>query len=192
MVGTLASPALSLTPHANRSRPGRCGPAAGVGWLLHIVLLSGALMATSADACTCRDRRLPEEDRIINAFADARYVMLAQVLSVAVGEVTPDGSVRTTGSLRPIESFKGDGPDELPIEARHHISAYASSCNEGLPGLSEGELVLLYLHSFQVDEWTFNHCSRSRLIDAPDLDPEVIRLRGMQGGETADANAGLP
>lgn len=118
--------------------------------------------------------------------------MLAQVLSVAVGEVTPDGSVRTTGSLRPIESFKGDGPDELPIEARHHISAYASSCNEGLPGLSEGELVLLYLHSFQVDEWTFNHCSRSRLIDAPDLDPEVIRLRGMQGGETADANAGLP
>lgn len=48
MVGTLASPALSLTPHGNRSRPGRCGPAAGVGWLLHIVLLCGALMANSA------------------------------------------------------------------------------------------------------------------------------------------------
>jgi hypothetical protein len=145
--------------------------------LLRVSVVCAALLAPSAEACVCRDRRLPEEEKIIHAVQDSKYVMLARVSAFHVSQPAIDGTVRITGTFEAIESFKGDAPSVIPIADQRIAGAYSSSCAEGLPSLSVGDVALLYLEQPTVDKWTFDHCSRSRIVESPSSDDEVAALR---------------
>lgn len=153
--------------------------------ILRALALCAALLPVGAHACTCRDRHLSEDEKIRLAFRDARQVLLARVVSYTLSE----GSEGTIGfvaaTFEPVETFKGGVSGLLSGRHDYTAGAYSSSCSEGIPPLTPGQSVLLYMESPEVTEWTFSYCSMSRVVHEPDTDREVLLLRaGHQGAES--------
>ena len=148
--------------------------------LLRVAAVCISLLPLGAEACTCFGWRLPEEEKIRNAFEKSEHVVLARVTSFAESEPSVEGIVRVTGAFESVEEFKGPALPMIPMYDEYRKDAFASSCGEGLPDLSVGDVALLYLREPEVGEWTFSYCSRSRVLQAPEDDPEVKQLRGMR------------
>jgi hypothetical protein len=134
-----------------------------------------------AEACTCADPRLSEQEQLTRAFDDATLVVVARVgkLAASAGETI----VTTTGVAEVLESFKsaGNSPSHLPIQMRASREGYTSSCDEGAD-LHEGDYLLLYLSEPRITEWSFDYCLRSRVVKRrTDLENEVARLRTLAG-----------
>jgi hypothetical protein len=156
-----------------------------VSSILRALALCAALLPVGVHACTCRDRHLPDDEKIRLAFRDAKHVLLARVASYTLSE----GQEGTTGfidaTFDPVETFKGGASGLLSGRHEYTAGAYSSSCSEGIPPLTPGQNVLLYLASPEITEWTFFYCSRSRVVHEPDTDREVLLLRsGHHGAES--------
>jgi hypothetical protein len=147
--------------------------------LLAVIAICIGLLPSGAESCTCRGWNLPEDEQIRNEVEWSKYVVLARVTAIEVSTPSAEGTVRVTGVFQSIERFKGDDLGTIPMKDEYRDGAYASSCGEGLPKLSVGAVVLLYLQKPAVDEWTFSDCSRSRVLQTPNDDSEVAKLRSM-------------
>lgn len=146
--------------------------------ILGLIAIGIALLSPGAEACTCRDSDLPENEKIQNAIERSKYVVLARVTAIEASTPSDQGIARVTGAFQSIETFKGGDLATISISGEYRDGAFSSSCGEGLPNLSVGDVALLYLSNPAVDDWTFGYCSRSRVLQAPYDDSEVAQLRG--------------